>query len=74
MTKIRWVDTARRFCLSARERVYDDQPMEYSFVTEEDMLAVAEWCMKNNCGRRISFDMVQFKNKKEMTMFLMRWS
>jgi len=41
---------------------------------EEDMDPIQEWSKECNCGTRISFDMWRFKSKKEITMFLMRWS
>jgi len=72
--KIVWVDTERRFCLSAREVIrFDNADDEFNFVTEEQMQEVSKWCNENHCGRRISYDMVQFKNKKEMSMFLLKW-
>lgn len=71
--KIQWVDTARQCTLAARLVEHDD-PVDTRCITEEDMIEVANWCNENNCGKRISFDMVKFKNKKEMAMFLLRWS
>lgn len=76
MKKIFWVETAQRFTLTGRVRVYGHDS-EKSFVTglsESDMDPVQEWCQKHNCGCRISFDTFKFRNKKEMTMFLLRWS
>ena len=57
-------------------------PMNYSnpgfdhvtFITEEDMVAVADWCHENDCGRRISFDTFRFRRAEEITAFLLRWS
>ncbi len=73
--KINWVSTSRRCCLAAREMIEDDdQSVPWRFVTEENMVEVANWCHQNNCGRRISYDMIQFKNKKEMTALLLRGS
>ena len=45
-----------------------------TFITEEDMEEVAEWCQENSCGRRISFDTFRFKRPEDITMFLLRWS
>lgn len=45
-----------------------------NFLTEEDMVAIQEWCVEHNCGKRTSFDTFKFKNKKQITMFLLRWS
>lgn len=40
---------------------------------EEDMDPVQEWCEKSKCGKRISFDMFKFKDRKEITAFLLVW-
>lgn len=45
-----------------------------NFLTEEDMVAVADWCNECNCGKRTSFDTIRFKDEKQITMFLMKWS
>jgi uncharacterized protein YbdZ (MbtH family) len=69
--KIFWVESARRFSLAARAEI---QPRGWEVgLTETEMNAVQDWVEEHNCGRRISFDTFQFKNKKEMTMFLLRW-
>jgi hypothetical protein len=69
--RIKWVTTARRCSLSARVEV---QPRGWEVgISEADMWPIHEWCLKNHCGRRTSFDTFQFKNKKEMTMFLLKW-
>ena len=41
---------------------------------ESDMDPIQKWCQDSNCGKRISFDMFQFANDKQITMFLLRWS
>ena len=41
---------------------------------EADMDPIQKWCQDSNCGKRISFDMFQFSNDKQITMFLLRWS
>ena len=43
-------------------------------LNESDMDPVQAWCEQSNCGRRISFNIWQFKSRKHMTMFLIRWS
>lgn len=40
---------------------------------EEDLLPVQEWCEKSKCGVRMSFDMFRFKDRKEITAFLLVW-
>ncbi len=70
--KLKWITTSRRLCLAARTEV---QPQGWDLgVREEDMIPIQKWCEENNCGRRTSFDTFQFKNKKQMTMFLLRWA
>jgi hypothetical protein len=41
---------------------------------ESDMDPIQKWCQDSNCGKRISFDMFQFKTDKQITMFLLKWS
>jgi len=66
-----WVDTARRNSLAARVQI---MPRGFETgISESDMDPIQKWCEEHNCGIRISFDTFQFKNKKEMTMFLLRW-
>jgi len=75
MKEIFWVETAKRFTLSGRARIVSYEG-EKSFVTglsEGDMDPIQQWCETHNCGRRMSFDTFRFRNKKEITMFLLRW-
>lgn len=75
MKKIFWVETARRFALSGRLHVqsYDGENDFVTGLSERDMDPIQEWCQKHDCGVRISFDTFKFRNKKEITMFLLRW-
>ena len=41
---------------------------------EHHMDPVVAWCAETNCGRRTAFNMFRFRNRKEMSMFLLRWS
>lgn len=41
---------------------------------EEHVEPIGEWCRQNNCGRRTSFTTFQFRNAKQVTMFLLRWN
>ena len=43
-------------------------------LNEYDLDPIQYWCKEHNCGTRMSFDMFKFRNKKEITMFLLRWS
>jgi hypothetical protein len=66
-----WVEASRRFSLAARTRVMP-RGLEVG-VNETDMDPIQQWCEDHNCGRRVSFDTFQFKNKKQITMFLLKW-
>lgn len=69
--EIFWVDTARRLTLAARVR---KTPEGWDLgISEQDIMPIVEWCKEHNCGVRTSFDMIKFRNKKEITMFLLRW-
>jgi len=69
--EIFWVDTARRLTLAARVR---KTPEGWDLgISEQDIMPIVLWCQEHNCGVRTSFDMIRFRNKKEMTMFLLRW-
>jgi hypothetical protein len=41
---------------------------------ESDMDPVQVWSEECNCGKRMSFNVWQFKNEKHITMFLMKWA
>ena len=42
-------------------------------LTESDIDPIQAWCQEHNCGRRTSFDTFRFKNRFEVTMFILRW-
>lgn len=39
-----------------------------------DLEQISKWCVENKCGKRMAYDMWKFKNKSELTVFLLRWS
>ena len=45
-----------------------------TFLREEDLIPVQEWCTETGCGKRTSFDTFRFKRKEDITAFLLRWS
>ena len=66
--KLIWVNTEDPLILAARmEKFY------VHVLNENTMDPIQAWCEQTNCGVRISFDMFQFKNEKQKTMFLLRW-
>jgi hypothetical protein len=69
--KIKWIQSEGKLRLAARAEI---QPLGWEVgLTQAEMDAVHEWCQQHHCGRRTSFDTFQFKSKKEMTVFLLRW-
>jgi hypothetical protein len=72
---IYWIETAQRNTLAGRIRVRSfDGVNEFSTgLSEGDMDPIQQWCEEHHCGRRTSFDTFRFKNKKQITMFLLRW-
>lgn len=74
--KIKWIQTNNRLTLVARLHVqsYDGENDFVTGLSERDIDPIQQWCEEHNCGTRTSFDMIKFKNKKEMTMFLLRWA
>lgn len=76
-SRLTWVTSARKNSLSARWKILPFDPTKppyYTGADEQSMDLIQEWCERNNCGVRTSFDTFKFKNKAEITMFLLRWS
>jgi hypothetical protein len=46
----------------------------FDLLQESDMDPIQDWCFAHNCGLRTSFDTFKFQNKKQITMFLLRWA
>lgn len=42
--------------------------------TEKQLNEIQQWCVENQCGTRMSYDQFVFKNKKELSMFMLKWS
>jgi hypothetical protein len=42
--------------------------------TQNALDKVGEWCYEHKCGRRTSYDTFKFRNEKDMTAFLLRWT
>ena len=45
-----------------------------TFLREEDLVPIQQWCYETKCGKRTSFDTFRFKRKEDITAFLLRWS
>jgi hypothetical protein len=58
-------------------QAYTDEVAPRGFergINESDMDPVQEWTDNCQCGTRMSFNVWQFENEKQITMFLIRWS
>lgn len=41
----------------------------------EDIIdAMVAWCREHDCGHRIAYDMFKFRNNKELSLFLLKWT
>jgi hypothetical protein len=41
---------------------------------DTDMDPIQDWCVANRCGVRTSFDTFKFRDERELTAFLLKWS
>ena len=70
--RIQWHPGPRRHSLRASGEI---QPGGgETGISEADMDPVQAWCREHDCGRRLSFDIFQFRDQQEITLFLLRWS
>lgn len=77
MSKIYNLETVPHRKLSIRVLFIDEgwaQVNDYNHWIEEIIDQMVAWCDKNQCGRRVAYDMFAFKNRKEFSMFLLKWS
>jgi len=70
--KIKW---QRLLGLKLQAYVDDIQPRGFERgLREDDMDPVQAWSEECNCGVRTSFNVWKFKNEKQITMFLLKWT
>jgi hypothetical protein len=81
--KIRWIDSTEPNSLAARVTTFDLSDGTTVYLLGDALTGtsthllldnIAKWCSDNKCGRRISYDIFKFKNKKQMTLFLLKWA
>ena len=51
----------------------DSPPFPDSTLTEKEADAIMLWSMEHQCGVRMSFDMWNFKNEKDLMAFILKW-
>lgn len=52
---------------------YDHGAVTPTGLSEHMLYPVQEWCETTKCGKRMSFDLFQFRNDEEVTAFLLKW-
>jgi hypothetical protein len=61
-------------------RIIFDHTDQYSINTFSDISepmdigAMQKWCIENENGWRTSYDTFKFRNKEQLTMFILRWT
>ena len=73
-TKIQWTRHDKHLLSLVATKLAATSNEFIDFLTEDEMVDVANWCKECNCGTRTSFDTIKFKNEKQITMFLMKWT
>jgi hypothetical protein len=71
--KLVWEEDKVKGLVLRANLVYAHGAITPTGLREEDLLPVQEWCEMAKCGKRISFDMFKFKDRKEITAFLLVW-
>jgi len=64
-----WVDAGSPLTVSARILT---NGLEVG-ARESDIDPIQEWCERNNCGVRTSFDQFEFYNRADLVFFLLKW-
>lgn len=71
--KFSWKEYSHQPLVLWAHLLYDHGAETQTGLREEMLIPVQDWCEENKCGVRISFDMFRFKNREQITMFLLRW-
>jgi hypothetical protein len=57
-----------------RVRVIENINTFADLANDQIILQMAKWCEENECGYRTSYNTFKFRNKDQLTMFILRWS
>ena len=74
--KIQWEPVHRRpgIWLQVNREYWDrlqEGTVQYGIAHQLD--EIGRWCIEVGCGKRMAFDSFQFRNKKELSGFLLKW-
>lgn len=72
--KLKWLEYNHHPMVLYAVMEYDHGAVTPTGLREEHLVPIQHWCEQNHCGRRISFDMFKFRNRKEISAFLLRWA
>jgi hypothetical protein len=74
MKKIIWSESKTLpLSLTARTETFPP-PGVMAGLSEKDMQVIADWVKETGIGKRTSFDTFKFRNRADMSMFLVRWN
>lgn len=45
----------------------------FDWDSQENLRKIAHWCNEHQCGKQVNIHAFSFKNKDELTMFLLKW-
>ena len=71
--KLAWRKHRLRRCVLQAFLEYEHGAVTPTGLREEHLDPIQTWCVENQCGVRISFDMFKFRNKQEILAFLLKW-
>ncbi len=71
--KLVWREFNHRPLVLYANMHHDNDAITPTGLREEMLVPVQQWCEETGCGRRISFDMFQFKNRADISAFLLKW-
>ena len=72
--KIIWTESKTvPLSLTARTEIFPDAGV-MAGLREKDMQQIADWVKETGIGKRTSFDTFAFRNKADMSMFLLQWN
>jgi hypothetical protein len=76
MRKINWykLDDLRLQGIIIPEGFMSNEAIAAFGLKESDIEPVKLWCEEHHCGVRTSFDIFEFRNEQELTMFMLRWA
>lgn len=73
MNQIKWRKHDTKHKIVYQAYVSSDYSNPGFGLTDRQMQPIQDWCDAHDCGKRLSFDLFQFRNQAEVTAFMLRW-